>query len=250
VEFQVIINSKDNSKDRSVIRNDKDRSPSPRRTSSKSVKERLGNKVPRDRSRSPDKSKGRQREAVRKSSDDDANRGRSDRHGSRKRENKSRDRSAPSEKRQERSYKRSTPEDDKSRRQYKERSDPKLAKYDQINSDDSDRRAARNTKSSDGRVVSSVTAVAAPPKPCRPDNPFRKFVDSSSSSSLVVKYDNTIQIDGASSDNSLEHRKPKDKKLKKHAKYSSTESLRSEKRKDLKSKKKSKVLKKKKKSKK
>nr|XP_016929061.1 E3 ubiquitin-protein ligase RBBP6 [Drosophila suzukii]XP_016929062.1 E3 ubiquitin-protein ligase RBBP6 [Drosophila suzukii] len=250
VEFQVIINSKDNSKDRSVIRNDKDRSPSPRRTSSKSVKERLGNKVPRDRSRSPDKSKGRQREAVRKSSDDDANRGRSDRHGSRKRENKSRDRSAPSEKRQERSYKRSTPEDDKSRRQYKERSDPKLAKYDQINSDDSDRRAARNTKSSDGRVVSSVTAVAAPPKPCRPDNPFRKFVDNSSSSSLVVKYDNTIQIDGASSDNSLEHRKPKDKKLKKHAKYSSTESLRSEKRKDLKSKKKSKVLKKKKKSKK
>ncbi|XP_016974774.1 E3 ubiquitin-protein ligase RBBP6 isoform X2 [Drosophila rhopaloa] len=252
VEFQVIINSKGNSKDRSVIRNDKDRSPSPKRTSSKSVKERLGNKVLSERSRSPDKSKSRRREATGKSSDDDANRGRSDRHGSRKRENRSRDRTAPSEKRQERSYKRSTPEDDKQRRPYKDRSDPKLAKYDQINSDDSDRRGARNAKSSDGRVVSSVTAVAAPPKPkpCRPDNPFRKFVDNSSSSSLVVKYDNTIQNEGASSDNSIEHRKQKDKKLKKHAKYSSTESLRSEKRKDLKSKKKSKILKKKKKSKK
>ncbi|XP_016953305.1 E3 ubiquitin-protein ligase RBBP6 [Drosophila biarmipes] len=250
VEFQVIINSKDSSKDRSVIRNDKDRSPSPRRTSNKSVKERLGNKVARDRSRSPDKSKGRRREAVGKNSDDDASRNRSDRHGSRKRDNRSRDRSAPSEKRQDRSYKRSTPEDDRSRRPYKERSDSRPAKHDQINSDDSDRRAGRNTKSSPGRVVSSVTAVAGPPKPCRPDNPFRKFVDNSSSSSLVVKYDNTIQNDGASSDNSMEHRKPKDKKLKKHAKYSSTESLRSEKRKDLKSKKKSKVLKKKKKSKK
>ncbi|EDW92482.1 E3 ubiquitin-protein ligase RBBP6 [Drosophila yakuba] len=251
VEFQVIINSKDNSKDRSVIRNDKDRSPSPRRTSSKSVKERLGNKISNDRSRSPDKSKGRRREAITKSSDDDANRGRSDRHGSRKRDNRSRDRTAPSEKRQERSsYKRRTPEDDRNRRQNKERSDSKHGKHDQINSDDSDRRTARNTKSSDSRVVSSVTAVAVPPKPCRPDNPFRKFVDNSSSSSLVVKYDNTIQNDGASSDNGMEHRKQRDKKLKKHSKYSSTESLRSEKRKDLKSKKKSKILKKKKKSKK
>ncbi|XP_017070285.1 E3 ubiquitin-protein ligase RBBP6 [Drosophila eugracilis] len=250
VEFQVIINSKGNSKDRSVIRNDKERSPSPKRTSSKSVKERLGNKVANDRSRSPEKAKGRRREAAEKNADGDTNRGRSERHDSRKRENRSRDRTAPSDKRQERSYKRSTPEDDKYRRQYKDRSDPKVAKYDQINSDDSDRRAARNTKSSDGRVVSSITAVAAPLKLCRPDNPFRKHRDNSSSSSLVVKYDNTIKNEGASSDNSMEHSKQKDKKLKKHAKYSSTESLRSEKRKDLKSKKKSKILKKKKKSKK
>ncbi|XP_017125383.1 E3 ubiquitin-protein ligase RBBP6 [Drosophila elegans] len=253
VEFQVIINSKGNSKDRSVIRNDKERSPTPKRNSSRSVKERLGNKVPSERSRSPDKSRSRRREAAGKSSDDDSHRGRSDRHGSRKRESRSsRDRTAASEKRQERSYKRNTPEDDRQRRPYKERSDPKLAKYDQINSDDSDRRGARNHKSGDGRVVSSVTAVAAALKPCRPDNPFRKIVDnSSSSSSLVVKYDNTIQNEAAaSSDNSMEHRKQKDKKLKKHAKYSSTESLRSEKRKDLKSKKKSKILKKKKKSKK
>jgi len=249
MEFQVIINSKDNSKDRSVVRSDKDRSSSPRRNnSSRSVKDRLGTKISNDRSRSRDKSKGRRRAA--RSSDDDANRGRSDRHGSRKRDNRSRDRAAPSEKRQERSYKRSSPEDDKLRRQNKERSESKHGKHDQNNSDDSDRRAAKNTKSSDSRVVSSVTAVVAPPKPCRPDNPFRKFVDTSSSSSLVVKYDNTIQKEGASSDNGMEHRKQRDKKLKKHSKYSSTDSLKSEKRKDPKSKKKSKILKKKKKSKK
>ncbi|KAH8237404.1 hypothetical protein KR038_010996 [Drosophila bunnanda] len=263
VEFQVIINSKGSSKDRSVaIRNDKERSPTPPKrnssSSSKSVKERLGNKVLR--SPTPDRSKTRRRQEaapVGKSSDE----GRSGRHDSRRRENKSRERDrdrsgqgrrhSPENDR----HRRHSPENDKHRRQYnKDRSDTKLAKHDQINSSDNlNRRGSgprnSNSKLNEGRMVSSVAAV----KTCRPDNPFRKFVESSSTSSLVVKYDNTIQKGGGggASDDSIDQRKQKDKKQKKNTKYSSTESLRGDRqRKDLKSKKKSKILKKKKKSKK
>ncbi|KAH8291319.1 hypothetical protein KR054_010566 [Drosophila jambulina] len=281
VEFQVIINSKGSSKDRSVaIRNDKERSPTPpKRTtttsssSSKSVKERLGNKVVR--SPTPDRSKARRRPEAApagKSSDE----GRSNRNDSRRRDNKSRDRErdrdrdrpvqgrrqSPENDRHRRQspendrHRRQSPENDKHRRQYnKDRLDSKLSKHDQINSsDDLDRRGSgpknSNSKSNEGRMVSSVGAV----KTCRPDNPFRKFIESSSSSSLVVKYDNTIQKGGGGgggvSDDS-DQRKQKDKKQKKNTKYSSTESLRGDRqRKDMKSKKKSKILKKKKKSKK
>ncbi|XP_022223846.2 E3 ubiquitin-protein ligase RBBP6 [Drosophila obscura] len=263
VEFQVVINSKGNSKDRSVsIRNDnKDRSLSPKqRPSSKSVKERLGNKVVRERSRSEDKSRGgKRREILAKvAADDDGYRGRADaRSGSRRRDKQSRDRdrAISTEKRHSQQvYKRTLPESDRQRRPYK---DAKHDKFDQINIHDSDRRGVRNVKSGEGRIVSSVSVAAMPPKPCRPDNPFRRAGDSSSSNNLVLKYDNTIQNDvshPASSrsapESSFEQRKQKDKKLKKHAKYSSTDSLKSEKRKELKSKRKSKIMKKKKKSKK
>ncbi|KAH8254691.1 hypothetical protein KR032_011683 [Drosophila birchii] len=259
VEFQVIINSKGSSKDRSVaIRNDKERSPTPpKRTSSsssKSVKERLGNKVLR--SPTPDRSKSRRRqEAAPAGKNSDEGRSTSGRNDSRRRDNKSRDRDRDRDRSNDR-HRRHSPDNDKNRRQYnKDRPDTKLAKHDQINSsDDPDRRGSgprnSNSKSNEsGRMVSSVAAV----KTCRPDNPFRKFVESSSSNSLVVKYDNTIQKVGGGgiSDDSIDQRKQKDKKQKKNAKYSSTESLRGDRqRKDLKSKKKSKILKKKKKSKK
>lgn len=131
VEFQVIINSKGSSKDRSVaIRNDKERTPTPppKRTSSssKSVKERLGNKVVSDRrSVTPDKSKSRRRQDTRGRSSDD----------SRKRDNRSRDRSVQG--------RRHSPENDKHRqRPYnKDRSDTKLA------NDDLDRRGPAGTPS-------------------------------------------------------------------------------------------------------
>ncbi|SPP73237.1 blast:E3 ubiquitin-protein ligase RBBP6 [Drosophila guanche] len=266
VEFQVVINSKGNSKDRSVsIRNDnKDRSLSPKqRPSSKSVKERLGNKVVRERSRSEDKSRGgKRREIVAKvaGDDDGGYRGRADRahSGSRRRDKQSRDRdrdrALSTEKRHSQQARggRTLPESDRQRRPYKDAKHHD--KFDQINIHDSDRRGVRSVKSGEGRIVSSVSVAAAPPKPCRPDNPFRRAGDSSSSSNLVLKYDNTIQNDGsshpASGRSAPEKQKEKDKKLKKHAKYSSTDSLKSEKRKELKSKRKSKIMKKKKKSKK
>ncbi|XP_068146371.1 E3 ubiquitin-protein ligase RBBP6 [Drosophila tropicalis] len=61
VEFQVVINSKGSSKDRSVsIKGDpKDRGHSPKRISSKSVKDRLGSKVVHERNYSPDRSRGK-----------------------------------------------------------------------------------------------------------------------------------------------------------------------------------------------
>ncbi|XP_026841678.1 E3 ubiquitin-protein ligase RBBP6 [Drosophila persimilis] len=266
VEFQVVINSKGNSKDRSVsIRNDnKDRSLSPKqRPSSKSVKERLGNKVVRDRSRSEDKSRAAKRREIsaKTAPDDDGYRGRADansgsRRGDKQSRDRDRDRAISTEKRHSQQvYKRTLPESDRNRRQYK---DAKHDKIGQINIHDSDRRGARSVKSGEGRIVSSVSVAAAlPPKPCRPDNPFRRAGDSSSKSSLVLKYDNTIPNEvshpvssRSAAESSFEQRKQKDKKLKKHAKYSSTDSLKSEKRKDLKSKRKSKILKKKKKSKK
>ncbi|EDW01958.1 E3 ubiquitin-protein ligase RBBP6 [Drosophila grimshawi] len=255
VEFKVVIDTKHNSKDTTIsLKTDcRDRSHSPKSSAtSKSVKERLGNKVVRERDYSSDRSKTNQRENSGRHVSVERNKHSSGSYSSRTREKDSKERIRVTTERKyedsrnprKSSHERSDSQKHKS--QFKDKSSTRDSSRSEKRNYDSDRNSHGSRKTGETRLISSIAS-----RPCRPDNPFRKFDENHSSSrSKVSKYDNSIKRDVTplSPSDETEYKKRKDKKLKKLKKCSSTESVKSEKRKDVKSKKKSKILKKKKKS--
>ncbi|XP_062135953.1 LOW QUALITY PROTEIN: uncharacterized protein LOC133845497 [Drosophila sulfurigaster albostrigata] len=286
VEFKVVIDAKRSSKDRSItVKNDhkdrererdrdrdrdrereRDRSHSPKASTNKSVKERLGNKVVNERNYSSDRSKNdrdRRENSERKSSRDRYKYSSSS-YSSRKREKDSKERVVAIERRFDDQRNRKSTErevisisrrdsnysdSNKYKSQNKDKSSTSGTKSDKRNYE-SDRSPYRRAKSGESRLIASI--ASRPSKPVRPDNPFRKFDENNSSSNKVSKFDNSLKRDGTSqSSDQGDNKRRKDKKLKKEKilkKASSTESVKSDKRKDVKSKKKNKILKKKKKS--
>ncbi|KAH8413747.1 hypothetical protein KR222_006824 [Zaprionus bogoriensis] len=258
VELKIVIDSKRNSKDgcNSLTSDHKDRSHSPKPNINKSVKERLGNKVVSERNNSSDRSKNYRRENQDKNSNDDKSKSNSLSYRSR---NKDKDRVVTSEKgfeenRARKSHERESSnktqkethltETNKYKTQYKDKSSTSSSRGEQRNFE-SDRSSYRSSKTGETRLISSIAS-----RPCRPDNPFRKFDENISSK--ISKLDSSIKREVTPhSPDHTEYKKRKDKKpkkLKSLKKCSSTESVRSEKQRNVKSKKKSKLLKKKKKS--
>ncbi|XP_023171826.2 E3 ubiquitin ligase PARAQUAT TOLERANCE 3 [Drosophila hydei] len=265
VEFKVVIDSKHSSKEPSVSikSNQKDRSHSPKSTS-KSVKERLGNKVVNERHYSSERSKNSRRESSVKNVSDDRHKYSSSSYNSRKKEKDSKERTTATERRFEEHRNRDRSNDreihvnttqkdshfkdsHKHRTQFKDKPSAKDSRSDRQKKYESDRSSRKSPKLGELRLVSSIAS-----RPCRPDNPFRKFDENISSSNKVPKYDSLIKGDVTPpKSDQAEYKKRKDKKVKKLKslkKCSSSESVRSEKQKDVKSKKKNKILKKKKKS--
>ncbi|XP_030384173.1 E3 ubiquitin ligase PARAQUAT TOLERANCE 3 [Scaptodrosophila lebanonensis] len=271
VEFKVILDSRSNSKDRAIsIRNDpKDRSISPKHSMYKSVKDRLGSKVVRDKMQSPNHSKERRGESPRRNTRDGKYRSTPEDYRSRKRSRSSKERFVNTDKKNDNKERRRSRSSDRNKRDVKPKRErnrePSLVEKPKYKSRDREQSESRHNRNNDKKkfddhgeqniskntkTVESRVIVAT--RPCRPDNPFRKFDDGNVSNNIISKLEKGIrhEDDQSNSEDELEKVKRKNKKLKKHSKCSSTESSRSERRLDLKSKRKSKLLKKKKKSKK
>lgn len=253
VEFKVVIDSKRNSKDPSIsIKNDhKERSHSPKSVVNKSVKERLGNKVVSERNYSCDRSRDSRRENSEKRSRDEKSRNSSLSNRYRNKDKDSKERVVTMERNYENHRNRKSNERESINKTDKKASSSVVGKQKSQLKDKSsttgsrdERRvydADRRAKSGETRFISSIAS-----RPCRPDNPFRKFDEKNVSKNS--KLDNINKREVTPPSDHTDFKKRKDKKPKKLKKSSSTESVRSDKRRDVKSKKKSKVLKKKKKS--
>lgn len=248
VEFKVVIDSKRNSRDPSIsLKSDhKDRSHSPKSIVNKSVKDRLGNKVVSERNFSSDRSKDSRRDNSEKKSRDDRNRNSSLSYRYRSKDKDSKERVVTIDKNYETHRNRKSNERETINKTEKNANSSELNKHkSQTLKDKSSTKSSRgekrvydtdrNDKTGESRFISSIAS-----RPCRPDNPFRKFDEKMLSK--ISKREVTPPSDHA------EFKKRKDKKTKKLKRSSSTESVTSDKRRDSKSKKKSKVLKKKKKS--
>ncbi|XP_030558535.1 ankyrin repeat domain-containing protein 12 [Drosophila novamexicana] len=260
VEFKVVIDSKHSSKDPSLSykSNHKDRSHSPK-SLNKSVKERLGNKVVSERNYSSERSKNYRRDSSVKNVNDEKYKYNSTSYNSRKKEKDSKERVVTAERKFDDHRNRSSHDRDfgnttqkeshfseshKNKPQFKDKLTSKNTRSERKKYD-ADRNTHTHFKSVEPRLISSIAS-----RPCRPDNPFRKFDENNSCSNKVPKFDSLIKDVTPPTTDPVEYKKRKDKKIKKLKslkKCSSTESVRSEKQKDVKSKKK-KILKKKKKS--
>lgn len=256
VEFKVVIDSKRNSKDRSIsLKNDhKERSHSPKSNVNKSVKERLGNKVVSERNYSCDRSRDSRRENSEKRSRDEKSRNSSLSNRYRNKDKDSRERVVTINRNYENHRSRKSNERESINKTEKKTSSSVVSKQKSQIKDKSsttgsrdEKRvydADRSAKSGETRFISSIAS-----RPCRPDNPFRKFDEKIVSKISKLDNINNREVTPPSDHTDFKKRKDKKpKKLKSLKKCSSTESVRSDKRRDVKSKKKSKVLKKKKKS--
>lgn len=247
VEFKVVIDSKRNSRDPSIsLKSDhRDRSHSPKSIVNKSVKDRLGNKVVSERNYSCDRSRDSRRENSEKKSRDDKNRNSSLSFRYRSKDKDSKERVVTLDKNYETHRNRRSNERDTINKTEKNANSSEVNKHKSQLKDKSSTKSSRgekrvydtdkSDKTGESRFISSIAS-----RPCRPDNPFRKFDEKIVSK--ISKREVTPPSDHA------EYKKRKDKKPKKLKRSSSTESVTSDKRRDSKSKKKSKVLKKKKKS--
>ncbi|XP_033150690.1 putative pre-mRNA-splicing factor ATP-dependent RNA helicase DHX16 [Drosophila busckii] len=262
VELKVVIDSQCNSKDRSIsfTPNQKDHLISPKHNINKSVKERLGSKVVLDQKYSSDKFKSKRKDVAGKNVKDTRHSFKSENHISKKKTD-SKD-CSPFNKRYEDQQIRMSNERGLSSTSKKEtfiNDNIKVYSKDMnsisnrlkgdTNNFEFDRNASVNFKSGEVRLASSITS-----KPCRPDNPFRKFDDSFGSSNVLSNFENSLKRAGSlQSCNQIGEKRQNEKKRKKTKNFkrsSSLESIKCDKKKDIKNKKKIKVMKKKKKSKK